>query len=302
MQKLTGWHKIKHALILVSFRIFSMIPMPVLFLFAELITVVVHYVIGYRKKVIVKNLENSFPQCSQQEIKQITRKYYRHLSAMIIENICLRFITKNQIKKRVIIENPELFEQLKAKNKNIILITGHFGNWEYIAPLPRLMGYKGAAVYKKLSSKAFDKLYYDIRNRLGSQPIEMKESLRKLHALHNAKEPFALTMVADQAPPNRDSNHWMAFLNQDTAIFEGSERFAVKFDMAVVYLETMRIKNGIHKIIPTLITDNPKATHKHFISEKFFELLEESIKKQPHFWLWSHKRWKNKRNKNNANQ
>lgn len=295
MQKLTGWLKIKYVLILSGFRLLTLFPLSFLFLISELITFIVYFIIKYRRKVVLANLKNSFPDYNAEEIQRVSRKYYRHLSVMIVENIYLRFIPRKRIAKRLLIENKDLLDKLRKQNKNIILMLGHFGNWEFAAGLPNLIGYKGAAVYKKLSSKVFDKIYYEIRSGLGVLPIEMKESVRAVYEMNQQNDPFALIMVSDQAPPGRESNHWIQFLNQQTAIFEGSEKLAVKFDMAVVYVEVLRKRKGVYRIIPTLISDKPKETDKYYISEKFFELLEASIKRSPRYWLWSHKRWKNKR-------
>jgi KDO2-lipid IV(A) lauroyltransferase len=216
---------------------------------------------------------------------------------MIVENIYLRFVSKKNIKKRLILEKKEVFDELFSSKKNMIIMLGHFGNWEFAGGLSNLIPYKSAAVYKKLSSPVFDKIYFDIRSRTGVQPIEMKESFRKIHDLNKQEEPFALFMVADQAPMKNDTHHWMKFLNQDTGVFLGSEKLAKKFDMAVVYIELLRHKKGVYRVLPTLITKQAKKTNEFEITEKYFRLLEESIKRSPRYWTWSHRRWKNKRNK-----
>ena len=163
MQELKGWLKIKYYLILGGFRFLSLLPFRISLFIAELITFIISYIVKYRRKVILQNLRNSFPNYTEKDIFRIMQKYYRHMSVMIIENIYLRFISKKTIDKRILVENKELFEELKAKNKHLILMLGHYGNWEYSAGLPSLIGYKGAAVYKKLSSKVFDKIYHEIR-------------------------------------------------------------------------------------------------------------------------------------------
>jgi len=214
---------------------------------------------------------------------------------MIVENIYLRFATKRNFKHKIILENKQVFDELHALGKNVIIMLGHFGNWEYGAGLVRHLPFKGAAVYKKLSSPPFDKIYFDIRQRMGVEPIEMKEVMRKLINLNKQKTPFLLFMVADQAPPRNDNNHWINFLHQETDVFLGSEKLARKFDMSVVYLEIIRHKKGTYRMIPQLITTKPKDTKEFEITEKYFELLEASIIRSPRYWLWSHRRWKHKR-------
>ncbi|MBI9067717.1 MAG: lysophospholipid acyltransferase family protein [Salinivirgaceae bacterium] len=290
-------NKIQYFFIIAAFHFLASLPLFLLFLISEVITFFVYYVIRYRREVVLNNLINSFPDLELSKIHRISRKYYRHLSVMIVENIYLRFISKKNIRKRLIFKNKELFDQLYESKKNVIIMMGHFGNWEFAGGLSNLIPYKGAAVYKKLSSPVFDKIYFDIRTRVGVQPIEMKESFRQIYNLNKQKDPFALFMVADQAPMKNETHHWMQFLNQETGVFLGSEKLAKKFDMAVVYIELLRYKKGIYKVIPTLITENPNETADFEITEKYFHLLEESINRSPRYWTWSHRRWKNKGSK-----
>lgn len=287
--------KIGYYFILSSFKFLSLLPLKVLFLISELITFFVYHIIGYRKKVVFNNITNSFPNYTASEVKRVARKYFRHLSVMIVENIYLRFVSEAELKKRLIIENKELYHSLKEKNKSVVFMLGHFSNWEFAAALTRFIPFKGAAVYKRISSKIFDKIYFDIRKRAGVQPVEMKESFRAVHNMHISGERFALFMVADQAPTLGETNHWIKFLNQDTGVFLGSEKLAKKFDLAVVYIELLRVKKGVYRAIPTLITESAKQTAAYEITEKYFNLLEESIVKSPRYYTWSHRRWKNKK-------
>lgn len=266
-----------------------------MFLISELITFLVYRVIGYRRKVVFENLKKSFPQATSREIRHIARKYYRHMSVMMVENIFLRFEKLSKLEQHLVLENKELLMQLYQERKNVVFMLGHFGNWEMAGILARLLPYKFAAVYKQLSSEIFDKIYFDIRSRMGVEPIEMKDILRKLHQLHAQAEPLALIMVADQAPASGGKPYWIPFLNQETSVYLGSEKLAIKFDMTVVYLELMRLKKGVYRVQPTLITDKPAETKAFEITTRYFSLLEDSINDAPRYWLWSHRRWKHQR-------
>ncbi len=276
------------------FRILTLLPLWLLFFLSEIITFFVYRILRYRRKVVISNLTASFPDRDSAEIKRIARKYFRHLSVMIVENIYLRFATEKSFNKKLTIENVELFNRLYAQKRNVIVMLGHFGNWEYGGGLTRFVPYKGAAVYKKLSSPVFDKIYFDIRKRTGVEPVEMQEVFRKVSSLNTEAEPYMLFMVADQSPMRSDNQHWLTFLNQPTGVFLGSEKLARRFDMPVIYIELHRVKKGSYKIVPTLISDKPKETNPNEITEKYFKLLEHSINKSPRFWLWSHRRWKHK--------
>lgn len=286
--------RVVYIIVMVWFKLLSLLPSFILFSLSNPLAFLLYRVFGYRKKVIIENLGNSFPDRSQKEIKEIARRYYHHLAILMLEVMFLRFVSDKRLSKMIEIENIELFDALYKDGRNIIAMYGHFGNWEYGGGLMSLTKYKGAAVYKKLSSSAFDKLYYDIRSRYSIQPVEMNDVLRKVITL-NKLDPYVLFMVSDQSPMKSDRQHWIQFLNQETGVYTGSEKLARKFDMPVVYLEIQRVKKGSYKIVPTLITDKPKECQANEITEKFYALLEDSINENPHQWLWSHRRWKNKR-------
>ncbi len=285
--------KIRHFFILLIFRLLSLLSLKVLYLISELLTFLIYHVIGYRKKVVYLNLSNSFPDWSDEKVKQIAKKYYRHMSAMMVENVYLRFIRKKDGERRVILENKSLFDELYQKNKNLVVMTGHFGNWEFFNLLPLITDYEELALYKKVSDPVFDQIYIDMRTRFGAKTIEMNEAMRKVIERNKDPKPYFLLMIADQSPA--DTHHWIKFLNQDTSVFLGSEKIARRFDMAVVYVEILRHKKGVYRFIPTLITENAKNTSEFEITDRYFQLLEESIKRSPRYWLWSHRRWKHKK-------
>jgi KDO2-lipid IV(A) lauroyltransferase len=289
------FEKIRYVLILATFRLLTLLPLKLLFLISELITFIVYTIIGYRKKVVLENIKNSFPNYSDEQVRFIARKYYRHLSVMMVENIYLRFVSEKEFKQKLVIDDLEIFQKYLQQKKSIIVMLGHFGNWEYGAGLTKFLPYKGYAVYKQLSDKVFDVIYYDIRSRIGVEPIEMKDVFRKVYQISQSADPSILFMVADQAPSNSESQNWLHFLHQDTCVFSGSEKLAKKFDMPVIYMKLMRIKKGSYKIISSLITETPKETKPMEITEKYYQLLEESIVDAPRFWLWSHRRWKYRR-------
>lgn len=286
--------RIIYWLTLAVFRVLSLIPLKILFFISEGITFIVFRLIGYRREVVINNLIHSFPNRSMAEIKHIAYKYYRHLSVMMVENIYLRFAPIHKIKKRLIIEDKELLDRLYAKHKNVIVMTGHFSNWEIGSVLSQNFNFKCAAVYKKLSSPAFDKIYYDIRSRLGVEPVEMNEVFRKVVQLNKQPEPSLIFMVADQSPMKNDQQLWLQFLNQPTGAYTGSEKLARRFDYAVIYMQILRIKKGLYRCNFKLITENSAQTALNAITFSFFNMLERSIQQSPRYWLWSHRRWKHK--------
>jgi len=271
------------------------LPKPIQQLLAIIVYFIVADIIRYRRKVIVNNLKNSFPEKNEKEIRQITRKYYLHLSYMIIEVINLRYSSRKRIAKLTNVETPEILQDMLKKKRNVLLVLGHYGNWEFGSSRVHDFGYRGAAIYKKLTSEAFELFYQKMRLNMGVEPVEMRHTLRKLVAMRNSGEPFALLSVADQTPTRSQIHYWLNFLNQDTGVFMGPEHLAKKFDMPVLYTEIDRLGFCKFNIKLKIITEKPTKEPDYAIINTFYKLLEESINKKPEIWMWSHRRWKHKR-------
>lgn len=286
---------LSYYILLAFLFLLSLLPLRLLYLLAEFFNVIIFRLFRYRKKVVLENLRNAFPEKSETDIQTICRKFYRHFACLVVENLEIRFVNLSRFKKRYVFENEELFYDLYSKGKNVVNIAAHIGNWEYASGAAGNLPFKTVAVYKQLSNKTFDKLFIKIRTRLKNEPIEMNDVLRKVVQLAKGKEQFLLSMVADQAPMLSSSKHWITFLNQDTNVFLGPERIAKKFNTAVIYTEIIRHKKGVYKITPKLITENAAEMNEFEITETYFKLLEQSIQKHPRYWLWTHRRWKHKK-------
>ncbi|MBR5643328.1 MAG: lysophospholipid acyltransferase family protein [Salinivirgaceae bacterium] len=271
------------------------LPKPLQHLLALIIYVLVAHVLGYRKKVIITNLTKSFPEKSQKEIKRIARRYYRHLSYMIIEAVNLRFSPRKRIAQCMGVQNPEALQQLIDKDRNVLIILGHYGNWEYGCAKIAAYDIRTTAVYKRLSSPIFERFYLEMRSKTGVEPIEMRDTMRKMVEMRDSGHRFALLSVADQTPTRSQIHYWLPFLNQDTGVFVGPERLAKKFDMAVLYCEIKRLGYSKFDTKLTLITESPATEPEHAITDRFYQLLEASIREAPENWVWSHRRWKHQR-------
>lgn len=277
------------------FYIFSLIPIQILYLFSDFAYLIVFYLIRYRRKVVLMNLHNSFPNKKEKEIKAIEKAFYKHFCDTIIEAIKVYTISEKQIKKRFTVKNPELIEKYYAQNKSVILYSGHFGNWEHLVFLPFFLPHKVMTFYKRLSNKYFDQIIKESRERFGLVAVESGKGYKTL--VKYAKEDILTFtfMVGDQSPQANSAKHWVQFLNQDTAFFVGTERIAKKINQIVIYSEMIKKSRGIYEIEFFPLAENMDHLKDFELIDKFAEKLESSIKKHPHQWLWSHRRWKLKK-------
>ena len=272
----------------------SLLPFWFLYRVSDLFFVIIYYVLGYRKKVVMDNLRNSFPDKSEKELKKIAFDFYRYLCDLFLETFKTLTISKKQMLAHCKMnENTQkLFDYYYEQKRSIILVMGHFGNWEWAGNVVDSNKHQLYVIYHQLSNKYFNQLVIKMRTRFGTKLIEMKSTLRDM--VTNRKDITATAFIADQTP-FPESAYWTTFLNQDTPVFTGTEKIASKLNYPVVYVSVKRIKRGYYEIFGELLFENPKETKEGEISEAHTRRLEKDIIAQPEIWLWSHRRWKHKR-------
>jgi KDO2-lipid IV(A) lauroyltransferase len=275
----------------------SLSPFRLLYWFSDGLFYVLYYLVGYRKKTVIKNLKNSFPEKSPKEIKKIVKEYYRYLSDLILESVKTLSITEKEVRKHTKMLNVGLLDQYYEEGKSVILVMGHFGNWELAGPCFSLnCRHTLSVVYRPLINPYFEKIFAKSRTKFETEIIPVNNTLRGM--IGNKKRVTATAFIADQAPANMNGALWMDFLNQDTPVFNGPEKISKMLGYPVIYVNIIRVKRGLYEIIPTLLSENPKSTEENEITIKSNRFLESEINKQPEIWLWSHKRWKRQRIQN----
>lgn len=274
----------------------SLLPFWLLYPVSDFFFVILYYVLGYRKKVVMENLRNSFPEKSEAELKKIGIAFYRYLCDLFLETFKTLTVSKKSMLKRCIMnaEAQKLFDEYYAQNKSIILVMGHYGNWEWAGNVFDNSKHQLYVLYHQLSHPYFNRLIIKMRLRFGTKLIEMKSTLRDMVA--NRKDITATAFIADQTPFPENA-YWTNFLNQDTPVFTGTEKIAQKFNYPVIYVSIKRWRRGHYEIFAELLFDSPKETKEGEISEAHTRRLEKDIMQQPEIWLWSHRRWKYKRKK-----
>lgn len=274
----------------------ALLPLRVLYLFSDLLYPLVYHVVGYRKKVVRRNLVNSFPEKTKEEIRSIEKKFYRHFCDFMMESIKQAHISKEEIMMRTELKNPEFLDKWKENGRSIIMMTGHYANWEWFATLNyRIAPLRLAGIYRQLKNAEMERFFLNIRKSYGAIPIEKEKTLRELIKLRKENVQIMVAFVSDQTPSVQNIHYWSNFLNQETAMFSGAERIAKMVDYDVVYMDVERVSRGKYVAELKLITENPKDTAEFEITEKYTRLMEETIVREPQYWLWTHKRWKHKR-------
>ena len=268
------------------------LPLPVLFAFSGLLYGVMYYLAGYRKKIVMTNLQRSFPEKGRAELRSIARRFYRHFCDQFVETMYLLHMGEGEMRKRIRFKNPELIDGLYARKQSIIAVFGHYGNWEWLGALSLHFPYLVCAVYKPLVDKRFDRLYIRLREKFGIKTVPMAISLKKILEYRDAGILTITLLLSDQRPIKRHIRYWTRFLNQDTPVLTGAERIAVKTSQAVVYFHIARIKRGYYELEFIPVSLDPGKSSPFEITEKFTRILEGIIREKPEYWLWTHRRWR----------
>jgi KDO2-lipid IV(A) lauroyltransferase len=275
--------------------IITLLPLPVLYIFSDFLYLVLYYVVSYRRNVVATNLKNSFPEKTDKELKIIEKKFYRHLSDILIETFKSTHMTRANQKKRFTYSNLEIIDKLREEKRDIIAIMGHYNNWEWPTLLPYYLKYKTIIIYKPLQNKYFNRFINNHRSEHGIVLTPTSQVIREIINCRKNDINTVSVFISDQIPSKGDIKYWTTFLNQDTAVFTGAGKIASKYDMAIVFFNVQKVKRGYYNLNIEPLFDHTEGLSEEMITEKHVRRLEEIIKEKPEYWIWSHRRWKHKK-------
>ena len=286
--------KVRDALLTVFISIFANLPLGILYIFSGLLAFLLQHVFNYRRKVVAENLRLSFPEKDTKEINLIIGRFYRNLADLIVEIIKSPKLSARELEARVSLRNAQLLDELYKENRSVFISLGHCGNWEWVGNrIALILHHEGAAIYKPLRDKFFDDYMVGLRQKYkGTLMIDYKKVSRTLITLRMQK--LGIFVLADQSPARTEMDHFEEFLGRRTAFYDGMEKVARAFDFAVVYLDVQRICRGRYEASLVPITRSAKESPVGFVTGRYVNLLENTVRQQPDNWLWSHRRWKEK--------
>ena len=273
----------------------TLLPLSVLYVLSDFIFLILYYFPSYRRKVVYENMRNSFPEKSEEEIRAIEKKFYKHLADLFIETFKLTHLNKVQIMKRCTVSNINILEKLYREKRDVIGVLGHYNNWEWLSILPQYTQYKTISIYKPLQNKYFNNFINRLRSKFGMVITPMSVIIREIITDRKNNINSLSAFISDQTPALGDIKFWTTFLNQDTPVFIGAEKVASKYDMAVVFFHIQKVKRGYYNLDIELLFEHTANLPEHLVTETHVKKLEEIIREKPEYWIWSHRRWKHKK-------
>lgn len=293
MKKLS--QAILYYLLFGSCYLLSLLPLRGLYVLSDCLYYLIYYVARYRRRVVWRNLTLSFPEKNEKEILSIEKKFYSMLCDYFFESIKLASISRKEMLRRMRFEGLDPVNELAGKGRSVAFYLTHSFNWEWITSFPMHVPNEEIVfgqIYRKLTNKTFDRLFIRLRERFGAISIPMADTARTMMTYKKNNQPAIIGFVADQAPGWNIIDHWINFMNQETAVITGTERIIKKVNSAVVFCELVNIKRGYYVCRVLQLIEDTKQIPDYELTDMYYRYLETSIRENPSSWLWTHKRWK----------
>lgn len=279
------------------FKMMSKVPLRVNYFLATGVAWLLHSVVRYRRKIVMRNLRESFPEKTEKELKKISREYYRFLGDYFVETVALASMSEEEMRRRLRFENVEAVDACLRSGRPVTLFLGHYCNWEWCSSIPLHISApcRPLQIYHPLSNKDADRAFLMLRDHFGTNSVPMADTLRAIVAARQEGLPSITGYIADQAPLYDSTHLFLDFLNHDTPVLTGAEKISRRIGAAVFYCDMRRESRGHY--VCRYVEISPDASKEEMFTptRRYWRLLEKSIRRQPAYWLWSHRRWKRTR-------
>ena len=272
--------------------LFSILPFKILYLLSDIFYLLIYYVIGYRKDVVLYNLTLTFPEKSKQELFKIRKLFYHHFVDIFIEMIKSFTISKKQLARHCSYTNLELLNELHKDGKSFILVGSHYGNWEWLFGLSSYIKYKSYTAYTPVSNTYFNQKILTSRKRFG---YTLKHASRIIAEIdYNFKNDIQSMygLISDQSPQLKKAIYWSHFLGGEVPVHTGAETLAKKYNFTMVLITTKKVKRGYYENTFSIITKEPTKFPDFELTDMFHAEIEKQVRAQPAYYFWTHKRFK----------
>lgn len=275
-------------------RLLSYIPFGGLYILSDLLFYPVYYVVRYRRRIVRKNLTETFADKELKDIIRIEKNFYHFLIDMILEACKLMTISPKEMTSHLKFNNIEMVNDLLCQNRSVAVLIGHYGNWEWLSSvgLWNKSDCPIAQIYHRLSNERVNELMLQVRERWGCVCVEMHKTARYVASAEARKEAYGLALIADQSPRKRDAKYYVSFLNHNVPVLLGPEKLIHKYGLECLFLNVRRVKRGYYECELSPLHNDVPSLQEDELSNIYFQRLEEEIMEQPELYLWSHNRFR----------
>lgn len=275
-------------------KLISYIPFRALYVLSDGLYYILYYIIRYRRKIVRKNLTESFPTLKGKEILQVEKKFYRYFTDQVLESCKMATISPEEMKKHMKFTNIEAANAVFKEGKTIALYMGHYGNWEWISSIPLWVaeGVTSVQIYHKLRNDNTNRLILNMRERLGAISVEMRKTARYITEISNTNQVSVIGFIADQSPKKKEVRYFLPFLHHRTPILVGTEKIVKHYGFEAWFLDMKRVKRGYYEAELIRMHEEPASLPDFELTEIYLRMLEKMIQERPELYLWTHNRFK----------
>jgi Kdo2-lipid IVA lauroyltransferase/acyltransferase len=277
-------------------RMFSMIP----FRTGQRLGLVVGRIFSKlrfaRRRVAMKGLRTAFGDLTDGELEDLYRRVVSHFARMVFEVPHILRMNSGNLNSYVVFEHPERLEKALKKGRGVLVLTGHFGNWELMsAAISLKMKSRCAVVARPLDYEPAERLLSGIRKRFGTEIIPKNMGLRRMLKVLRANG--AIGVLLDQNVDWYDGV-FVPFLGRQACTNKGLALVALKTGSPVIPVFSVRRPDGRFSVLfgeevpVTRSADRTKDIEES--TARFTRVIESHIRHDPDHWFWFHRRWKTK--------
>lgn len=296
--------KIQYIVLYSIIKLHALLPMRALYVLSDVLFFWLYVVGRYRIGVVRRNMRGAFPEKSEKERRRTERAFYRHFCDYLVETLKLMHISERELQARARVTNPEFIDGLMEQGySTFVVYMGHYGNWEWFSGSTSCFHrLKMFQIYRPLKNRAADRIFLELRTRFGAFCMAKQNTVREMVTLKQHKERALAIFLADQTPSRANIHYWSEFLNHDTPVYTGPERLAAKLNFPAVYMDVVKTRRGYYEGTFRMLAERPKELPEFELTERYIRLMEKTILRNPAYWLWTHKRWKHRREACAANE
>lgn len=274
------------------------LPFGALYALADVTFALIYYAARYRRRLVTDNIARAFPDFTPGQTRATARQFYRNLADYFFETVKLGHITDAEMRRRMVFDNPELIDSLLSQGRSVAVYFSHCFNWEWAPSVTLWSAFANSGkaefcqVYRPLKNRGFDRWFLHLRSRFGSVSLPKHTVARDLLRLRREGKLTVTGFMSDQRVSHLDHTLDVTLLGRPTEAIMGTEQLAARLDLAAVYWDITRTGRGHYRITTRMIDEHPSRLAPGELTRRYMAMLEETIRRQPANWLWSHNRWK----------
>ena len=274
-------------------RFVAHIPRSHVLFFGKILGYLIYCSAVPQRRIVRRNLKISGISPSPKQIRKLSRKIFKHFGITIMELLQMPCLTHQELISKVHIEGEEIFREALSRQKGIILISAHLGNyemaWQFV---PCFMGMQMTGVAKKMRNARLNRLIHSIRTRFGNKIVYKKGALPEM--MQTLRQGAMVAILMDIS--RRFDGVEVDFFGRRATATPAAAMLALRCKSPIIPAFCHRTKNGrLIVCIEPPVEMKRTGDLRHDLkinTQRITDRVERAIFRHPEQWNWMLKRWK----------